>query len=90
VTVIWAYRRSHATDHSSNGRRPSLLGLADASATAVQQSGSKRFVLDSTVQYRVCLKTLTASNYLVMGRFGQDRRQKLRIPLGLPSQTLIA
>jgi hypothetical protein len=41
--------------------------------------------LDSIVQYRVCLKTLTASNSLVMGRIGQDRRQKLRIPLGLPT-----
>ena len=49
----------------------------------MQQSGSKRFDLDSIVQYYVCLKTLTASNYFVMGRIGQDRRQKLRIPLGL-------
>ncbi len=61
-----------------------LIGRPDAGrATAVQQRGQKRAESVSTSWGRKCRETAIASDYSVVGRFGQDRRTTVRIPLGL-------
>ena len=63
--------------------RPRSRGISAVRATAVQQRVSKKTESDRNGQAFGDRETLIASDYLVMGRFGQDRRTTLRIPLGL-------